>query len=87
MKPYEDPNNPGNGPKYHTGKLCIEGCGRPAGTLWSPHWCQPCNAARMTRVSQGFKLIADQLTRPCSVSEWTEAADGQAQDRDEERGR
>lgn len=50
MQRYQDPNDPLNGPEYHTGKLCCEGCGRPAGTAWSPHWCQPCNAARMDRI-------------------------------------
>jgi len=44
---FEDPAHPLNGQEYRTGKLCIEGCGREAGTYWSPHWCQPCNAARM----------------------------------------
>ena len=51
MKRCEDPADPNNGPRYLTGKLCIERCGRPAGTAWSPYWCQPCNAARMNRIS------------------------------------
>ena len=55
MEPSEDPNNEGNSIKYHTGKLCIEGCGRPAGTGWGPHWCQPCNAVRLKRISGQFE--------------------------------
>lgn len=39
-----------NGPEYHTGKKCVEGCGRAAGTLWSPYWCHPCNVERMKRI-------------------------------------
>jgi hypothetical protein len=47
---YHNPADEFNGPQYHTGKLCIEGCGRPAGTAWSPLWCQPCNVIRMDRI-------------------------------------
>ena len=53
MERYQDPNDPLNGPAHHSGRLCDEGCGRPAGTAWSPYWCQPCNAARMDRIG-GF---------------------------------
>jgi hypothetical protein len=59
MKPYEDPNNIGNSQKYHTGKLCIEGCGRPAGTAWSPFWCQECNAKRINRISEELLSIVN----------------------------
>ena len=52
MERYADPNDPLNGPEYHTGKECLERkCGNPAGTGWSPFWCQPCNAKRMSRIS------------------------------------
>lgn len=54
MEPCEDPANPGNSPLHLTGKLCIEKCGRPAGTAWSLHWCQPCNAVRMARINAGL---------------------------------
>lgn len=57
MEPAEDINDEGNSPKYHTGKLCIEGCGRPAGTFWGPYWCQQCNAERLKRVSKQFDDI------------------------------
>lgn len=54
MERYQDPNDPLNGASYHTGKKCVErGCDRPAGTHWSKFWCQPCNAARLGRIS-GF---------------------------------
>lgn len=56
---YEDPSDPLNGSEYHTGKACIEpGCDRPAGTAWSPHWCQPHNAARMRRLAARVDEIA-----------------------------
>lgn len=52
----ENPSDPGNSPIHLTGKLCIEhGCKRPAGTAWSPYWCQPCNAARMKRIDAGLR--------------------------------
>jgi hypothetical protein len=54
MERYQDPNDPLNATSYHTGKKCVErGCDRIAGTHWSKLWCQPCNAARMGRIS-GF---------------------------------
>ena len=59
MKAYQDPNNKGNSSKYHTGKLCIEGCGRPAGTAWSPYWCFECNVKRMDRINTQFDAIQD----------------------------
>ena len=52
MERYQDPNDSLNGAQHHTGKKCVErGCDRPAGTHWSKFWCQPCNAARMGRIS------------------------------------
>lgn len=57
-KRYHDPADPANGSEHHTGKLCIEGCGRPAGTAWSPYWCQPCNAERMDRVGAQLRALA-----------------------------
>lgn len=52
MERHQDPNDPLNAAKYHTGKPCIErGCTRPAGTHWSRFWCQPCNSARLARIS------------------------------------
>lgn len=55
---YQDPAHPGNGPKYRTGKFCIEGCGRPAGTRWSPFWCFECNVERMDRVGAQLAALA-----------------------------
>lgn len=52
MERYEDPSDPLNGQEHHTGKKCIElDCDKPAGTGWSPFWCQACNASRMKRIS------------------------------------
>jgi hypothetical protein len=51
-RPHHDPNHLMNGPEYHTGKPCIEkGCDEPAGTAWSPLWCQRHNAERLDRIS------------------------------------
>lgn len=62
MKPYEDPNNPNNGPQHHTGKPCVEhGCTNPAGTAWSPFWCQSCNAKRMNRINDQMGLMEEHL--------------------------
>lgn len=53
MKPYEDPANPNNSPTYHSGKPCATpNCRHPAGTAWSPSWCQSCNAKRMNEINQ-----------------------------------
>lgn len=60
MERHQNPNDELNGAKYHTGKKCIEECGRPAGTAWSPLWCQPCNAARMDRIG---KFLVEAVNR------------------------
>lgn len=53
---YENPDHDGNSPKWHTGKPCVEkGCGKPAGTWWSPLWCFDHNTERMRRVSAGLE--------------------------------
>ena len=62
---YNDPNNPGNGSKYHTGKSCIEpGCERPAGTAWSPYWCFEHNIERIDRISGQFCALFESLPEP-----------------------
>jgi hypothetical protein len=62
LKAYENPDHPGNGPEHHTGKPCIEkGCTNPAGTAWSPHWCFPCNVARIKRVSGQMEKLATSM--------------------------
>lgn len=58
----DDPNHPNNSARHHTGNLSIEGCGRPAGTAWSPFWCQPCNAERFRRVDAGLEACMKHLT-------------------------
>lgn len=57
MRPWHDPDHPGNGPKYYTGKPCID-CDRPAGTYWSHLWCQPCNARRMDRIDASLRRLS-----------------------------
>lgn len=58
LSAFEDKNNPGNGPKYHTGKKCVEpGCDNPAGTAWSPHWCFECNVRRIKRINESFEKL------------------------------
>lgn len=61
MDAYQDPGDPRNGIAYHTGKLCIEDCGRPAGTAWSPLWCFPCNVARLDRIGAQMDELAEGL--------------------------
>ena len=57
MAGYNDPNHEGNSEKYHTGKLCVEGCRRPAGTAWSPYWCFECNVKRINRINKHLKQL------------------------------
>lgn len=57
VKRYQDPGDVLNSAKYHTGKPCIENCGRPAGTHWSKLWCQPCNAKRMDQIDAAFEKL------------------------------
>ena len=55
---YSDPNAPGNGPKYHTGKPCIEpGCNRPAGTAWSPLWCYRHSVERIDGINAALAAL------------------------------
>jgi len=58
MSGFDDPKDEGNSDKYHTGQLCIEGCGRPAGTAWSPHWCFECNVKRINRISKQLEVMS-----------------------------
>ena len=56
IKGYNDPNDEGNSPHWHTGKPCIEpGCIKEAGTAWSEHWCFEHNVARIDRISKSLK--------------------------------
>lgn len=56
MERYEDPNDPLNGPEFHTGKKCaVKGCSNRAGTSWSPFFCQPCNANRFNRITANLE--------------------------------
>ena len=57
MSGYDDPKHEGNGSAYHTGKLCVEGCGRPAGTAWGKFWCFECNVERINRINNQLKKL------------------------------
>ena len=57
MAGYDDPKHEGNSAKHHTGKECIEGCGRPAGTAWSPYWCFECNVDRINKINGQFEKL------------------------------
>lgn len=73
MERCEDPADPLNAVEYHTGKKCIErGCERPAGTAWSPYWCQPCNADRLMHISEVLERKLDQMEEPRKTSHTTE---------------
>lgn len=57
LSPAEDPSHPHNSDAYLTGSPCVC-CGNPAGTAWSPFWCQSCNAQRLRRIGASFAAIA-----------------------------
>lgn len=61
LLPYQDPGHPYNGEKFRSGKQCINGCSRPAGTAWSPHWCQPCNQERMDGITASLENSLEYL--------------------------
>jgi hypothetical protein len=64
MHPSDDPNNVNNGAQYHTGKPCIvKDCDKPAGTAWSPYWCQKHNAERLHEITSSLEAIADDMHR------------------------
>lgn len=65
---YNDPDDPGNGPEYHTGLTCRGGivtrthvCDKPAGTAWGTLWCFDCNVVRIDRIDRNLKDIQAQL--------------------------
>ena len=62
MEAYEDKTHIANSDKYHTGRDCIEdGCQKPAGTHWSPHWCFDHNVERMKQISVSLENMVEQL--------------------------
>lgn len=62
MELCQDPDAPQNSAKHHTGKPCVErGCDKPAGTHWSPYWCQACNAKRLMRVTDQLELAVEKF--------------------------
>ena len=50
-------------PEFRTGERCIgfgplEGkCDKPAGTAWSPFWCDSCNKERLDHVSKRLESM------------------------------
>lgn len=59
-RPYADPNHSGNGPEHLTGATCITfDCEEPAGTWWSPLWCQRCNTDRMDRIGRRLREMLE----------------------------
>ena len=70
MQPWSDPSDPKNGSQHHTGLPCIEdGCQEPAGTAWSPHWCQRHNAERIRRISGQLDAIIERYLAQVEASE------------------
>lgn len=62
MNRWRDKNDVLNSPEYHTGKKCMTlGCRSPAGTAWSPFWCQFHNAERMDHLDKSLKEIQEQM--------------------------
>jgi hypothetical protein len=65
MDPWQDPNDWRNEPQFHTRKPCAEkGCAKPAGTWWSPIWCQTHNAERIDRINGRFAKVEAALGAP-----------------------
>lgn len=60
IPPHEDATHPNNGVKFLSGRKCLD-CDNQAGTAWSPHWCQSCNAKRINGIAEGFTKIADKF--------------------------
>ena len=61
---YKDRDDPGNGPKYHTGRPCIEvDCDRPAGTMWSALWCFECNVERINRIDKSLETMLSEFEK------------------------
>ena len=64
MAGYDDPNDKGNSPTYHTGKKCITiECTNPAGTGWSPFWCFECNVKRIRGIDNSLNQISEYRPR------------------------
>jgi hypothetical protein len=62
MEPCEDPDHKGNNSKYHSGLPCdVDGCKEPAGTVWSPYWCQKHNAERMMRITKSLNEMVKKM--------------------------
>jgi len=65
LESYEDPNDSGNSPRWHTGKPCIEkDCTEPAGTAWSPFWCFKHNAERIRSIDRALTALVQKPASP-----------------------
>ena len=59
LRPWEDPDHPGNSKEWQTHLKCIEpGCELLGGTVWGPLWCFKHNKVRMARIDKSMKAIA-----------------------------
>ena len=75
MDAFEDPTHPGNGPKYHTGRVCITpDCDKPAGTMWGPPWCFEHNVERIRRITRQMETMLRDWPKP-KATEGTECTD------------
>lgn len=55
---FDDKQDPGNGPKYYTGEMCIvPGCKEPAGTKWGKFWCFDHNVERIIKINSQFESL------------------------------
>jgi hypothetical protein len=47
-------------------RKCVErGCNEPAGTKWSPHWCERHDAERRARITKQLEdLVAESERKP-----------------------
>lgn len=58
LEAWADPEHPGNGPAYHTGRRCQEpSCDDPAGSYWCAYLCFNHNQERMQRLNTRFDAI------------------------------
>ena len=38
-------------------------CTNPAGTKWSPHWCERCNKLRLDKITKSFEELKESNDR------------------------
>jgi|GEM_PF-6021104 len=42
-----------------SGRKCVEGCGRDAGTPWGPYWCPECDVERLERIARQLEGLVN----------------------------